>query len=436
MRRDTSAQLITLEALLAALILISAAFFLTNFVQPETMSQGEELSRTQLSRYGQDVMTMVTTKSISPRAGFKVAFYREWNSTEDDGVKWNWDENGTTDGDTYTGTTVDESTSVYDGVGEEWTQDHLVINHSAGENETVWFAAQKRGGSLGNTSRIGKIYLLNPYKSSDRVTVYPDSNSLDFPVPDRQDDDYGTYMAWFESDSGEVSNPIYFWLNATPENHSGYVQFNVSNTEGELDDYWNSASISRRQKVVVDVDSDKIRAGFHVVGPDVDLSTRNKEKTSSNGAVTITPLDTSGDTWRYEVYFEKPAVGGYALTIGPQGSDKWEDPVFVTVGQQATVGRQLSPVDNLLNPANPDYFSGDFEPFLERTMPRNVEYRFGVYSLREGGGEAVAYNSEGEKLVVGENNTPIDPVVVNRFIAASNGSKMDAFNARLELWYR
>ncbi len=106
------------------------------------------------------------------------------------------------------------------------------------------------------------------------------------------------------------------------------------------------------------------------------------------------------------------------------------------MGQQATVGRQLTPLDNILNPIKQDYFSQNFKSMMDRVLPRNVDYRFGVYALKGRGGEEIVYNSAGEKLVVNEDSVPVDPVVINRFITASNGTRTDVFNARLELWYR
>lgn len=431
---DEDAQMLTLEATMAALILVTASLFLVQFVPAETVDEGADFSRVQLAKYGQDAMTMATTKSLTPSAGFKLNLYREWNATGSppgDDEKWKWDENGS-DGHVPE---IDENISIYDGVGEEWTDDHLVINYSSpAENTTVWFASKPRGGKLGNTSAGGTLWRLVPYEtSSKRVEEFNDTNRLIFedPAAIGRDASYGANMVWFESDSGEVGNPMFFWLNATPDAHDGNVRFNNTKSQGESVGYWKARRLSRRQRVVVDVDTNQ---KLRVAGATIDGSIREGEE---EGGVKVTELgDLPNGRVQYEVYFSAPALGGYSIAEGPQGKEKWSDPVFVIVGQAATVGNQITPLDNVLNPVKTGYFSRSFEPMLSRVLPRNVDYRFAVYALNGEGGEEVVYNSAGEKLESGFDDVPLDPVVVNRFIATSNGSRTDVYNARLTLWYK
>lgn len=436
MTRSDEAQMLTLEAIMAAMILVAAAFFLTQFVPTETVGAGDDLSRVQLTKYGQDAMTMATTKSLTPSVGFKLNLYREWNSTEDDDEKWHWDENGTEDGSTYGGTEIDvDNKTIYNGVGDEWTDAHLVINSSSGENSTVWFVNRPRGGRLANTSGQGTLKQLTPFTSGDILTEHPDADRLDFERNQKEvDKGYGMRILWFESDSGDVGNPLFFWLDREPSEHSDIVSIDYSRSQGESIKYWRAARVSRRQDVYVEVDSSNVSGGsLHVKGPGVDIATGKKSANGDN--IDVDYLGDDGGVYSYRITFIGDALSGYLISWGSGDSFQWEDPVFVIVGQAATVGRQLTPLDNILSPIKQDYFSQHFEPMLDRVLPRNVDYSFALYAL-DGSDEVVVRNSAGEKLEVNGDRIPIDPVVINRFITASNGTRKDVYNARLELWYR
>lgn len=443
MRRDDSGQMLTIEATIAALILLSAVFFLTQFTPTETVDHGTDLSRIQLQTYGQDIMTMITTKNIVPEIGYKLRFYREWNSTEDDGMeKWEWEENGTLDG---TGTEVDVSDPVYVGVDEEWTDDHLVINHSESENETIWFVLKPRGASLRKPTTRGDLKRITPFISSSiKVeTVSADKWRFNTTLYDQRKSpyNYGSSMVWLQTDSNDVTNPLIIWQNAAPSNHDEIVTINESSTNnGELNTYWQLVRLEDHNSVFVDVEGGNNKNRFHVLGPGIEDGTSG-EATENGVSITYHGEIGSSGIYRWEVEFTETsdgvsALGGYSIHYGPGSSFQWSDPVFVIVGKSPTIQRQISPFDNILNPLELNYFEREFVPFMKDVTPRNMDYTFVVYRPIEGGGEEVVYNSEGDRLAINENRTPVDPIVVNRYIASSNGSRTDVYNARLTLWYK
>lgn len=432
MRRNDDAQMLTIEATIAALILIAAALFLTQFVPTDTVDQGNDLSRVQLQRYGQDIMTMITTKNIVPEIGYKLRLYREWNSTEDDDVKWEWDENAT-DGN---GTEVDVTDPVYESVDERWTDDHLVLNHSESENETVWFVLKPRGASLRKPTVSGTLKRITPFLSGADKVESVSANRWEFNTSLYGGRSYGSTMVWLETDAEEVTNPVVIWQDATPDNHDREVRINeTATTGGEIVTYWQFVQFDQHNSIFVDVEGDNDNQ-FHVVGPGLGKSGISGDGTSQAG-VTITHhggINASHDL--FEVTFEDPSLGGYAISYGTGKSHQWSDPVFIIVGKSATIKRQISPFDNILQPLELNYFEREFVPFMEDVTPRNMDYKFVVYRPKEGGGEQVVYNSEGDRLTINENRTPVDPIVINRYIASSNGTQTDVYNARLFLWYK
>ncbi|NIW97299.1 MAG: hypothetical protein GWN13_03450, partial [Phycisphaerae bacterium] len=377
MRRDDSGQMLTVEATIAALILIAAVFFLTQFAPTETVDEGNDFSRVQLQRYGQDIVTMITTKNIVPEIGYKLRLYREWNSTEDDGVeKWEWDENGTIDG---IGTEVDVTDPVYVGVDEKWTDAHLVLNHSEGENETVWFVLKPRGASLRKPTVSGTLNRLTPFQSGNKVETVS-ADSWQFNTSMYSGRSYGSTMVWLETDAAEVTNPVIIWQDETPDNHDRKVKVNETATiGGEIYSYWQMVQFDQHNSIVVDV-IQGADTKFHVIGPGLGDKGITVSDSFPVAGVTITALgDINGTHEQFEVTFEEPALGGYSLHWGSGSSSGWSDPVFVIVGKTATIKRQISPFDNILQPLELNYFEREFVPFMEDVTPRNMDYTFVVY---------------------------------------------------------
>ncbi|MDI6889289.1 MAG: hypothetical protein QMC78_06380, partial [Methanocellales archaeon] len=77
--QDHEGQLYTIEAVLAAGILLCAVFFISAST-PATVTPGQDFAKVQLKKYGQDVLMLLSYNEAELAVGeLEYTLYREWN---------------------------------------------------------------------------------------------------------------------------------------------------------------------------------------------------------------------------------------------------------------------------------------------------------------------------------------------------------------------
>ncbi|MBU2618044.1 MAG: hypothetical protein KKI07_05160 [Euryarchaeota archaeon] len=431
---DKEAQMYTIEAVLAAGMIIAALFFVVASVPPD-VTPAQDFAKVQLKRYGQDVLVLFSRKDTKIAGGLlEYTLYREWSDRaggEDSTSENKWYHDNFTDSPekqnmglvTLDGnqnwTTqylvmIGDNDSLYDGISEERTSYFAL--QDATTMEWLW--------PINN----GTLYNLMPFTSGDnwKLDSY-NSNSLTF-EEEAKKRDYTVNMVWFEDDKGGVSSPVIVWVDKKLEDHDRVVTLNMSESEGQLNETLQFAEIGQGQYVVVDVDA-KGGGHLYVVGSS---ETELRARYGDEGPIKGVAIHTIEKDEKYQVTFDKPAKGGYLICWGTGwGSWQWSDPVFVLVGKPGlAVGEFISPLEAVFRDLGFNLTA--LNDRLHSYIPENVEYN--LYFLNSDG--TIAHSYEGEMKIVNGNPTPGAVVVTIPVFATTDGSTYDTYAVKLVLWYK
>jgi len=423
--QDHKGQLYTIEAVLAAGIMLCAVFFISAST-PATVTPGQDFAKVQLKKYGQDVLMLLSYNEKELAVGeLEYTLYREHNPRPPG--KWYHDKHITTSPEKQ-----NEGLTTPDG-NQNWTTQYLVMigdndDLYDGEEEilTSYFALQ------GATTLEwlwpkdnGTLYSLMPFTSGDKWKVEDyDSNSITFEEDSKKkagEEDYTANMVWFEDDKGGVSNPVIVWVDKKPEDHDRVVTLDMENSQGELNETLQFAEIGQGQYVVVNTPSGS-NEKFHVIG----ANGTEIKGLGFNKGVTVTKLATG----KYKVTFDKPAKGGYSIHWGSGHSWQWSDPVFVLVGKPGVVaGEVLSPLEATIRGA---FSLDELNDMLHSYIPENVEYNLYFY---DSDGKIV--NNEEGAMIITNGNPTTEAVTVNVPVFATiDGTNYATYEAKLVLWYK
>ncbi len=396
--QDNKGQLYTIEAVLAAGLLLGAVFFISAST-PATVTPGQDFAKVQLKKYGQDVLMLFSYEDTNVAGGIlDYTLYREW-----DDVKWEHDEGGE---------------SVEQG-GAYWTTSYLHIDYDDdSEGLTVRFKLyDEKSGVWRDPSTVsGELKAVCYACEKSRFIISSATDSLEFEHEGRMLD-YTISMAWYDDGAGGLSSCVLVWTDIKPEDRDDLLEIVAPALEGE--------------EVLLQY-KETGQGGFIDIWKDPDAKGNNwrvnGEKIGDIAGITKTDL---GDD-KFRFTFDDPAKGAYAITWGEGAAfAKHTHPVFVLVGPPGLViGAIANPLEAVFR-EDLGYTLADLNDDLHSYIPKNIEFNLYFYDS-EG---ALATSYEGEMKI--ENGNPTaEAVTVSLPVFASDGTTYDVYTAELVLWYK
>ncbi len=396
--QDHKGQLYTIEAVLAAGLMLSAVFFISAST-PATVTPGQDFAKVQLKKYGQDVLMLLSYNEKELAVGeLEYTLYREH-----DPDTWGHDED------------VSNITTLPDG---DWTASYLYIDYDvAGENRTVRFKLHdpERDDPWRNPSEIdGALYAVSYASPGSRFMILSDNDFLTFPHEGRMLV-HTINMAWFKDAEEGVSTPVLVWVDIEPENRDDVLEIVRPELEGENE---------LLQYVIIG------QGSYVNIRKDPAFKPGGNWRINGEGIRDIDGIqmqELGDDEFRF-TFDEK---GGYAITWGPGASfAQHSDPVFVCVGKPGIKeSTEISPLEAAIRGG----LSLDkLNETLHSYIPENVEFNLYFYNST---GEIIHIN--GGEMKITNGNPTTEAVTVNVPVFATiDGTNYATYEAKLVLWYK
>ncbi|PTD93642.1 hypothetical protein C9439_06215 [archaeon SCG-AAA382B04] len=428
---------LTMESIIAALVLIGAISFLAVSF-PIQFNQKNQYSQVQLKEYGKNFIHSAAHKALESG---KIAYnlFREYSPREEGvnggepGNKWYYDNLSS----------ENISKTDYEGTIYDWTTHQLVIDHDDEiwpedgdyqENLTINFLAEYNpGANFLYPKNNGTLYLMTPFNKSGEeggIFHYTNTNSIKVNHESNKfDSSYTVSMVWFEK-KRRTSNPLLIWTDKLPKNHDDVLEFDKNESQGTVYKDKHLADIVQGESVIVQKDGkgQLLLYGYN----ETQMKIENPNKIETEKGVRVEGQGKG----KYKITFEDPARGAYAIHSGKgwRGTDR-SDPIFVMVGKPKRIGQvRLAGEYSYLEAVTfGDISINEFKNVLNSTMPDNVGYNFYVYSPNG----SILKSRIGEKLKVFNGPAPSDSVSVERVVYLQTG--IDVYktcSVRMELWYR
>ncbi len=304
-----------------------------------------------------------------------------------------------------------------------------IINDSEAFNQ-VWFTQKFYNKSLGEIRGNGSLYEIVPYMEGGFVQSF-NSNSLELghEIFSKRDKNYASTMVWCETNNGEISNPIVFYINASPRRHDGIISINEKTT-GEVDSFWKIIDVSVGDEVYLEINKSGPGNQLHVLGATINnhhVFVNQGETNRKTDDLAIEKIRENSSTITYKIRIKDNALGGYSVHWG-SNPHKWSDPVYLSTGDIKDPARTYSYLESLVYG---DYSKKEFKELLVGILPNNIKYNFYVTNKN---GE-IAKNGNGEELII-KNGEPNQNAVSKQKMVLAKGKKgKQMYNARIVLWY-
>jgi len=401
--QDEKGGIITLEALVASIILITVVIFALHMVPNPGVE--EKYSDTQLEIYGRDILRTSFSQTIEEDE-IKFSLYREYR---DD--KWGYDEN------------ISDDSEIIDYDGKSWTKSNLLID-SNNESLEVSFVIYDKEENDYFYPENGVNALIYPEPGDSKV-IQSEDNNLIFDPPEEYDKEYYSAMVWFEGDQNGISNPIIVYIDREPEDHDEIVEINGEISEGEINLQEQIAHVNYGESIIVEVSEDAGGGQLHLVGADdTNITTKDEDKYEKGVEIEVLEEDD-----RYEITFDSPAGGGYSVHWGPGQSHQWSDPVYINVETPIRYWETYNYLDVLLEGRmEKDYF----DTLITDTIPPNLNYNLYVYDTD---GE-ILEGVDGEEIKIENDPYPSDAVEVKKLGIVEYEGEIRLYEARIVLWYK
>lgn len=433
---DNDGAILTIEALIAAILLITAISFLFLSSIPSQYNQYDQYSEIQLREYGKTIL-FSTTHKVLKRGDIDYQLNREYsprplNTSLTAENKWNFD---SIHSDNIT-------TIKYN--NQNWTDSHLTIDYEDKiwednpDNESLniqYLTKHYPTDKFIYPKDNGKLHLMKPFplETKNYTHIFNNTNTITVNEEGKEIEgdgyEYSVSLIWYESRDGGVSNPSVVWVDKKPEDHDEVLTFDINASDGEINKTWKLAEIIRGEQVIVTKNSEKVSGGqFYIIGSNGTKIGPTKGKEFPEHGINVEKLEND----KYRFTFTKPAKGAYSIHWGNGwGSDKRWDPLFVMVGKPNLVG-EVSYIQAL---AFADISLDEFKNILKSHVPDNVGFNFYVYSKNG----SIYKNRLGQPLMI-YNGVPLDnSVSIERQVFLKNEvneGKFDDCTVRMELWYR